>query len=168
MTDFLGKGIQFPFGFTASGGVAVSEGALSSEDAAELAEAEAAVEAAEKGKPRKKAKARVKAVEAGLKNHTLRVSQRLEELTGLESRVTILGHLQRGGTPSAADRLLATRLGSACARYIDRGTFGIMVASRGERAKAVPLEEVVGKRKVVPLDHPWIASARGVGTSLGD
>ena len=78
-------------------------------------------------------------VQAGLSNHTLRISQPLEELTGLESRVTILGHLQRGGTPSAADRLLATRLGTACAHYINKGIFGVMVAARGETTEAVPL-----------------------------
>jgi 6-phosphofructokinase len=87
---------------------------------------------------------------------------------GLESRVTILGHLQRGGTPSAGDRLLATRLGSACAELIQRGTYGIMVAARGEGSAPVPLGEVAGKRKVVPLDHPWLDSARSVGTCLGD
>ena len=89
-------------------------------------------------------------------------------MTGLESRVTILGHVQRGGTPSAADRLLATHLGAACARFIDEGLYGVMVAARGQGVEPVPLEDVVGKRKVVPLDHPWIESARRVGTNLGD
>ena len=92
----------------------------------------------------------------------------LEKRTGLESRVTILGHVQRGGTPSAADRLLATRLGTACATLIHEGVFGVMVASREDRFEPVPLEQVVGKRKVVPLDHPWVESARNVGTCLGD
>jgi len=92
----------------------------------------------------------------------------LKELTGLESRVTMLGHLQRGGAPSAADRLLATRLGTACAALIDQGTYGVMVAARGDGTEPVPLDQVVGKRKNVPLDHPWLESARNVGTSLGD
>jgi 6-phosphofructokinase 1 len=89
-------------------------------------------------------------------------------LTGLESRVTILGYLQRGGAPSAADRLLATRLGTACARLLDEELYGVMVAACGDGVKSVPLEEVAGKRKVIPADHPWIDSARAVGTCLGD
>jgi 6-phosphofructokinase 1 len=92
----------------------------------------------------------------------------LEALTGLESRITILGHLQRGGIPSAADRMLASRLGTACADLIQQDKFGVMVASRGEDVIAVPLEEVAGRRKTVPLDHLWIDSARKLGTSLGD
>ncbi len=87
---------------------------------------------------------------------TMRLAKQLEELTRLESRVTILGYLQRGGTPSAGDRLLATRLGTACAALIDEGKYGVMLAARGDRTEPVPLSEVVGKRKTVPLDHPWI------------
>lgn len=100
--------------------------------------------------------------------NTIILAEQLEQLTGLESRVTILGYLQRGGTPSAVDRLLATRLGTACAAHIDEGRYGIMVAARGDATKAVPLEDVVGRRKTVPPDHPWIDSARRVGTSFGD
>ena len=74
----------------------------------------------------------------------------------------------RGGTPSAADRLLATRLGTACADYINDGLYGVMVAARGEGHTAVPLEEVAGNKKLIPADHPWIESARRVGTSFGD
>ena len=98
----------------------------------------------------------------------MRVSAELEELTGLESRVTILGHVQRGGQPSAFDRLLATQLGTACAELIDGKQYGVMVGLRGQVTVAVPLEEVVGKRKTVPADHPWIESAKRVGTCLGD
>jgi len=148
--------------------VAVSEGAHSAEDAAALAKARAKVEKAEGGKARKKARSKLEALKANLKGHTMRVSQQLEELTGLESRVTILGHLQRGGAPSAADRLLATTLGSACARLIDQGIFGVMVAARGNGAEPVPLEQVVGKRKLVPTDHPWVETARSIGVCLGD
>lgn len=148
--------------------VAVSEGARSKEDFQKLAEAHAAVEEAEDKKERKKAKAKLAEVEASMANHTLQLSQQLELLTGLEARVTILGHLQRGGTPSAADRLLATRLGTACADLIHRGTYGVMVAARGDGAEPVPLEQVIGKRKTVPLDHPWINSARNIQVCLGD
>ncbi len=100
--------------------------------------------------------------------HTLRLSQQLEEMTGLESRLTILGHLQRGGTPSATDRILATKLGSACVNYIEEGVSSVMIAVRGDNTEAVPLKDVVDKRKVVPLDHCWLGSARNVGTCLGD
>ena len=101
-------------------------------------------------------------------DRTLRLAKKLETLTGLESRVTILGHLQRGGIPSAADRLLATRLGTACVELILQGHYGVMVAAKGEYAKAVKLEDVAGKIKIVPRDHPWVLSARHVGTNMGD
>jgi len=100
--------------------------------------------------------------------HTMRLAEQLEKLTGLESRVSILGYLQRGGTPSAGDRSLATRLGTKCAELIHEGVYGVMVAARGDSTKPVPLEEVVGKLKAVPHDHSWVESARLVGTSLGD
>ena len=96
------------------------------------------------------------------------LARRLEELTGLETRVTILGYLQRGGTPSAADRLLATRLGTACADVIARGEFGVMVAACGDSTATVPLAQVVGRRKTVPPDHGWIKTARDIGVCLGD
>ena len=120
------------------------------------------------GARKNKARTRVAAIQAALTNSTLLLSQKLEQLTGLESRVTILGHLQRGGTPSAGDRLLATRLGTACADLLNQGVFGVMVASRGDGAEPVPLEQVVGRRKTVPMDHPWIRAARNVGVCLGD
>ncbi len=101
-------------------------------------------------------------------NNTLRLSQELEKMTGLESRVTILGHYQRGGTPSAADRMLATRLGSACVDYIAQGIGGVMIAADRDGTRAVPLAEVVGKKNLVPQDHPWVLAARKVGTCMGD
>jgi 6-phosphofructokinase 1 len=99
---------------------------------------------------------------------SVRLARKLEKKTGLESRLTSLGHLQRGGTPTPADRLLATRLGTKCAELIAEEHYGVMVAARGEEAVPVPLEEIAKKRKTVPTDHPWIASARLVGTSFGD
>jgi 6-phosphofructokinase 1 len=96
------------------------------------------------------------------------MSRRIEELTGLEARVTILGHVQRGGTPSPADRLLATRLGTATAELVAKGVHGVMVAVRGDDILPVPLDEVAGRRKVVPIDHPMIQTARHLGLSFGD
>ena len=113
-------------------------------------------------------KLKLKELEKEYTGQTLKLSEQLQKSTGLESRITILGHLQRGGTPSAADRLLATRLGTACVDYIKKGVFGVMVAARGEDTIAVPLEKVIGNIKNVPIDHPWVISARDVGTSFGD
>ncbi len=148
--------------------VAVSEGAMSQEVANQLAVAQAQKKQAEESKERKEAKAELAKIESRMHNSTLHLSRELERLTRLESRITILGHLQRGGTPSAADRLLATRLGTRCAALINEGVFGVMVAARGDDTEAVPLSEVVGKRKTVPLDHTWIQTARDIGVCLGD
>lgn len=148
--------------------VAVAEGALPKDQAVLIRAAEVRKATAVEKKERKSAKKELEMLLAANANHTVTLSQQLEALTGLESRVTILGHLQRGGTPSAADRLLATRLGTACADLIEQGEFGVMVAARGELAVPVPLREVAGSKKLVPVDHPWVESARRVGTSLGD
>ncbi|MDQ3782996.1 MAG: 6-phosphofructokinase [Actinomycetota bacterium] len=99
---------------------------------------------------------------------TERLAEQLEELTNLEARVTILGHVQRGGTPSPADRLLATRLGTSAAQLVADGVSGVMVAIRNDEVVPVPLEDVAGKRRAVPLDHPWMVSARSLGVSMGD
>jgi ATP-dependent phosphofructokinase / diphosphate-dependent phosphofructokinase len=142
--------------------VAVAEGAMSVENTT-----------AEKKSKDKKAKKNGKPqngqVEEDLYGgNTLDLAKKLEKLTGLESRVTILGYLQRGGTPSADDRILATRLGTACAAAIHNRMYGVMLGSREDRAEPVALDQVVGKIKTVPLDHSWIESARLVGTSFGD
>ena len=148
--------------------VAVSEGALSLAEAEAQAKVRAQREQAETKKERKKAKKQLKKLEAQRSDSTFRISRHLEKLTSLESRVTILGYVQRGGTPSSADRLLASRLGTACVGFIEQDIYGVMVASTGDNAEAVPLEKVVGKRKTVPVDHPWVRCARRVGTSFGD
>ena len=159
--------------------VALSEGAMSKDDLSEMKRiddkrrdrkpktSKSSKERGKKGEHREH-ELEMMHLEMRLANRTLSLSKKLEELTGLETRVTILGHLQRGGTPSALDRILATRLGTACAQLIHEGSYGVMVASRGETAESVPLEEVAGKRKTVPLDHSWIQTARRVGTCLGD
>jgi 6-phosphofructokinase 1 len=151
--------------------VAVAEGATSVEEADQLRAAEQNLQKAidlDDKKARKQAKEAIRDMAAKRGDHTLQLAHQLEERTGLESRPTILGHLQRGGTPSAADRLLATRLGTACADLIQSEVSGVMVAARGEGTEAMPLEDVAGRKKLVPLDHPWIESARHVGTNLGD
>ncbi len=148
--------------------VAVAEGAMNQEDARALATIEKKLDRARNLQDRKTAKADLAAFEIRHQGNTMRLAKQLEELTHLESRVTILGYVQRGGTPCAADRVLATRLGSACADLINEEHYGVMVAARGDGTEPVPLEKVAGKRKVVPLDHSWIKTARRVGTCLGD
>lgn len=146
--------------------VAVAEGALSVQEHAALLAAQKK-KAGSKQKSCKKTEAE-DLQEVQYAEKTLRLAKQLELLTGLESRITILGHLQRGGIPSAADRLLATRLGTACTDLIHQSHYGVMVAAKGDGTRAVKLEEVAGKVKTVPPDHPWVLSARHVGTNMGD
>ena len=148
--------------------VAVAEGAMSRSDARVFAIAEKALKRAETLNEKLEAKREIAALEVRHEGNTLRLARQLEELTSLESRVTILGYVQRGGSPCAADRILATRLGSACADLIHEGQFGVMVAARGDNTEAVPLDQVAGKLNLVPPDHSWVQSARRVGTALGD
>ncbi len=96
------------------------------------------------------------------------VARRLEKLTGKETREVVLGHLQRGGTPTGYDRVLATRLGGAAVDFARRGLFGMMVASNPPDVVPVPLEEVVGKTRKVPLDGDTVMTARAIGVSFGD
>ncbi len=147
--------------------VAVAEGAMSHDDARAFALAEGKIERARSQEQKRDAKREFATLEARHQGNTLRLAKQLEELTHLESRVTILGYVQRGGTPSPADRLLATRLGSACGDLIHENVFGVMVAARGDGTEPVPLEKVAGKRKVVPPNHSWIETARHVGSCLG-
>ena len=148
--------------------VAVAEGAMSLDDARAFKLVENKRERARTLHDKKEAKVELAALEQRHTGNTLRLAKQLEELTHLESRVTILGYVQRGGTPSPTDRLLASRLGAACADLIHENVFGVMVAARGDGTEPVPLEKVAGKRKTVPPEHPWVEAARRVGTCLGD
>lgn len=95
------------------------------------------------------------------------VADQITENTGLETRVTILGHLQRGGSPNAFDRLLATRFGTQAAKLLQERKFGRMVALRGKEIIDIPIEDAIKKLKTVPKDSQMIQSARSVGTSFG-
>mgnify|MGYP000268295659 CR=1 FL=1 len=148
--------------------VAVSEGAMPKESAKTYQKLLQEKAEAKGKKEKEKAKARLLEFQAAQAGGTMRLTQTLEQLTGLESRVSVLGYIQRGGAPSAADRLLATELGTATAAAISAGAHGVMLASRNGQIVQVPLQEVVGQRRTVPLDHKWIQTARWVGTSLGD
>jgi ATP-dependent phosphofructokinase / diphosphate-dependent phosphofructokinase len=148
--------------------VAVAEGAINKDVAVEVANLNNKILKSEDKTEKTKLKMELKTLERLHEGNSMRLAAILEEMTGIETRVTILGHLQRGGTPSAADRLLATRLGTACADYLSKGVFGVMVAAKGEKTEPVPLEKVAGVKNLVPLEHDWVRSARSVGTCLGD
>lgn len=96
------------------------------------------------------------------------IAQAIQQTAGMETRLTVLGYQQRGGTPSPYDRLLATMFGTAAAELLHNGDYGKIVALEGTRVVARPLEEIAGKLKLVPIDHPLIETARGVGTCFGD
>ena len=97
-----------------------------------------------------------------------KVADDIEDKIQVETRVTILGHLLRGGVPSPADRLLATRFGVSAAQQLAKKNFGHMVALRGSNIVTVPIDEVAGKSRTVPLDSPYLSMARSLGTCLGD
>ena len=148
--------------------VAVAEGALSQKGFQKIHEVKSLLNGENKKKEKAALKTRLRELDKEYTGNTIFLAKELEKATSLESRVTILGHLQRGGTPSAADRLLATRLGTACADYIHNEQYGNMVSVKGEKMVLVPLKDVVGKIKLVPTDHSWVQSAREVGTCMGD
>ncbi len=95
------------------------------------------------------------------------VAAQIEGLTNIECRVTILGHLLRGGSPTAHDRLLATRFGSEAVHMVARGELGQMVAMKGGDIGSTAIKDVAGRLRVVTPDHPWVRAARSLGISLG-
>lgn len=97
-----------------------------------------------------------------------KIGDELEKLIGVETRVTVLGHLQRGGRPNAFDRVLSTRYGVAAVEFLTKENFGVMVALQGNEIKAVSLEEAVGKLKTVPPDGELVSIAKSVGVGFGD
>ena len=96
------------------------------------------------------------------------LAQQLRDCCGLEARVTVLGHLQRGGSPSAFDRLLASRFGTMAVRLIAEGKLGTMVALQDGRIVAVPLEQAIAHQKLVPLNSDILQTARGLGICMGN
>ena len=97
-----------------------------------------------------------------------RVAEQLEDMTGKDARYVVLGHLQRGGAPTAFDRTLATRFGGKAVELVKQGVFGRMVANNPPDIVPIPLADVVGRTKTVPLDYDLIATARAIGVSFGD
>lgn len=96
------------------------------------------------------------------------VAQQLENLTCLETRVTVLGHVQRGGSPTPYDRILSTRYGVAAVELVQAEKFGMMVSLQGDTITAVPIEEAVGKLKNVPPDGELVRVAKSIGVEFGD
>ncbi len=131
--------------------VAVAEGAISLEES-------------------KMSKKEFKAARAEMPYSSIayRVAADIESRTGHEVRVAVPGHIQRGGSPSPYDRVLSTRLGAKAAELIKNEKYGYMVGVQNDEIVPVPLSEVAGKLKTVPLDNQVITSARHIGVSFGD
>lgn len=148
--------------------ICVAEGALSRQDAKIVSALVSARDHADSKKDRAEAKEKLRKFHDEHVGHTIRLTRSLGKLTGQETRLTILGHLQRGGTPSASDRVFATWLGTECADLLNERQYGVMLALQGNTLKRVPLQEVAGTIRLVPPDHPLIAAGRRVGTSFGE
>ena len=131
--------------------IAVAEGALSVEES-------------------KMKKKEMKAARAAMPYPSIsyRIADELGKATGHEIRVAVPGHFQRGGSPCPYDRVLCTRFGAAAARLIKNRQYGFMVALKEQRIVPVPLAEVAGKLKTVPVDCEMIQAARDIGISFGD
>jgi len=104
----------------------------------------------------------------GLSGISIKVEQGIHKATGIDCRSTILGYLQRGGTPTPFDRCLATRYGHAAMHLAAKGQYGQMACLRNNRIEAISLSQVAGVPRRVPLDSPLIQAARDVGTSFGE
>lgn len=131
--------------------VAVAEGAFSKEEA--------------KMKKKERAKARL---EAGITTATNTIASQVQKATGIETRVCVPGHMLRGGSPSAYDRILATRFGVRAAQLIAAGKYGYSVAMIDGQIGENPLEDVAGKTKFVTPDDNYVITAKDLGVSFGD
>jgi 6-phosphofructokinase 1 len=96
------------------------------------------------------------------------VAKKVTEGTGLETRVTVLGHLQRGGSPTAYDRILASKFGSKAIELASENKFGHMVSLRGNEVTSVPVKEAILSLRTVPPNDQGVVAARAVGTCFGD
>ena len=96
------------------------------------------------------------------------VAEELEKRTGVESRVTVLGHLLRGGTPTAFDRILATRFGIDALSLALEDKFGSMICFKDGNFSSIPIQQAVSQLKLVTPDSPLVKAAKQVGTCFGD
>ncbi|MGN0641973.1 MAG: 6-phosphofructokinase [Huintestinicola sp.] len=131
--------------------VAVAEGAFDKNEA--------------KMKKKERAKARE---EAGITTATNRIAGQIQAATGIETRVCVPGHMLRGGSPSAYDRILATKFGVRAAQLIDEGKYGYSVALINSKIGENPLKDVAGKTKFVSPDDSYVITAKSLGVSFGD
>lgn len=131
--------------------LAVAEGAFDSDEA----------------KMKKKERAKKRA-EVGITTATNRIANQIEASTGLETRVCVPGHMLRGGSPSAYDRVLATQFGVRAAQLIAKEKYGYAVAMINEKVSENPLKDIAGKSKLVPTDDQMVKTARDLGISFGD
>lgn len=148
--------------------VAVAEGAHSSELVAFFERSMKMNQKVHQGQSMEEGRERMAELRQKYSGETLMLANRLEANTGIETRITILGYLLRGGAPSATDRMLATQLGTKAAELVSQGQFGVMVGIQDGKTACVPIEDVVKTEKPVPPDHHWLVSARHVGTVFGD
>jgi 6-phosphofructokinase 1 len=96
------------------------------------------------------------------------IAAELEAMTGKETRTVVLGHLQRGGSPTSFDRVLATRFGGKAVELLIKGEYDRMVAFHPPDIGSVPLDDVVGKQRTVQPDFDVVQTARAIGVSFGD
>jgi 6-phosphofructokinase 1 len=95
------------------------------------------------------------------------IAAELQRATGIESRDTVLGYIQRGGAPTPFDRNLSTRMGGHATSLIAEKNFGRMIALRGDEVSSIPLAEIAGKRKLVTADHDLVTQGRRMGVCFG-
>ncbi len=131
-----------------------------------LAVAEGAMDKKEAGMKRREREAARRA--EGFCGIAERVAKQLTELVGVEARAVVPGHIQRGGSPSAYDRVLATQFGVHAAELIRRGEYGVSVALVGNQVTHNLLSEIAGVPKLVPPEHQMVSLARSVGISFGE
>lgn len=96
------------------------------------------------------------------------LTHQIYETCGFEARTVVLGHVQRGGSPSAFDRILATQYGAAAVHHIATDEFGVVVVLHCNDIRCIPMSDVIGRIKSVPIDGTLVQTARGVGISFGD
>lgn len=148
--------------------VAVAEGAYSAELIAFFERSIKINQQNYLGESYQPSETRMEELKSKYSGETLLLANRLESNTGIDTRITILGYLQRGGAPAASDRVLATHLGARAADLVVEGKFGVMIGIQDGKTATIPIELVNKTQKPVPLDHYWLMSARQVGTVFGD
>jgi len=148
--------------------IAVSDGALTQESVEFFRRNRESNMRIRQGEERKIIEDRLSTIENDYGDNTNLLSHFLHQKTGLETKVTILGFLLRGGVPSAVDRMRATQFGSVSVKKFTEGEFGILLGINNFQISSIPLIEIAGKHKTLPLDHEWLKAARNVGTCFGD